>query len=479
MQASNNHAEILSKVRERLRPSPDERARVENATKTALERLKPLAERYGFKPVPVGSAARDTWLPGRVDIDIFLIFPKDLTVEELRDRGLKAGIEISKGKYKLRYASHPYVTVWIEGFWIDMVPCFEAEIGEAIKSAVDRTPLHHQYLVRRKIVELGDEVRLLKSFLLTLDAYGAEAAVQGFSGYLCELLILHARTFLKLLSEASGWKEPTVIDLEDYWGGKKPKEIFQSPLIVIDPVDWRRNVAAALSRTQYYKFKAFSRLFLKKPSPQYFHVYAEEQPRPKPSQTAGERGTYLYAVLIRPPGPAPEIMWTQLAKLWRQLKRILEGEGFKVIDGGCWTDTERIAVALYELDRNTVPRMLIRKGPRVGMGGQEDKFLEKWTGKAEKGPYISGDRWYIGILRSRVKPEEIILYHLTDSKGIAEAGIPSHVKQSILSYGVTILTPKTIDRIVGINRELDSYLSKLLHRRPPLHSRLWASQDEN
>ena len=467
MQASNNLTKILLKVKERLRPSPNERVRVENATKKALERLEPLAEIYGFKPMPVGSAARDTWLPDRVDIDIFLIFPKDLTVEELRNRGLKAGIEISKGKYKLRYASHPYVTVWIEEFWIDIVPCFEAEIGEAIKSAVDRTPLHHRYLVERNIAKLGDEVRLLKSFLLTLDAYGAEAAVQGFSGYLCELLILRYNTFLKLLSEASRWTEPTVIDLEEYWRDKKPEKIFQTPLIVIDPVDWRRNVAAALSRTQYYKFKAFSRLFLKKPSLQYFHVYTKEQPRPQPSQTARERGTYPYAVLIRPPGPAPEIMWTQLAKLWRQLKRILEDEGFKVIDGGCWTDTERIAVALYELDRNTVPRMLIRKGPMVGMDSQEDKFLEKWSDKAEKGPYIYGDRWYVGLLRARVKPEDIILYHLTDPKGIAEAGIPSHVKQSVLSYGVTILTPKTIDKLVGISRELDSYISKLLYRRPP------------
>ncbi len=470
MQASNSLSELLSKVKKRLKPSPDQRVRVENATKTTIERLKPLADRYGFKPLPVGSVARDTWLPGRVDIDIFLVFPRDLTVEELRNRGLKAGIEISQGRYKLRYASHPYVTVWIEGFWIDIVPCFEAKIGGTIKSAVDRTPLHHKYLVEKGIMKVGDEVRLLKSFLLSLDAYGAEAATQGFSGYLCELLILRYGTFQQLLSEACRWDEPTIIDLEEYWKDKKPEEIFQNPLIVIDPVDWRRNAAAALSNTQYYKFKAYSRLFLKKPALSYFHIYQAEQPRPKPSETIRERGTYLYAILIRPPGPAPEIMWTQLAKLWRQLERILEGEGFKVVDGGCWTDTERIAVALYELDRNIVPKMTVRKGPKVGMDGQEDKFLEKWLGKAVKGPYIHGDRWYVGTLRSRVKPEDIILYHLTDPKGIAEAGIPSHVKQSVLSYGVTVLTPETIDRIVGISKELDSYLSKLLRRRPPVQN---------
>jgi tRNA nucleotidyltransferase (CCA-adding enzyme) len=43
------------------------------------------------------------------------------------------------------------------------------------------------------------EVRLLKKFMKGTGVYGAEIKIGGFSGYLCELLILKYRSFAQTI----------------------------------------------------------------------------------------------------------------------------------------------------------------------------------------------------------------------------------------------------------------------------------------
>ena len=45
-----------------------------------------------------------------------------------------------------RYASHPYVTGYIEGYYVDFVPCYNIKNSDELKSAVDRTLLHTEYI---------------------------------------------------------------------------------------------------------------------------------------------------------------------------------------------------------------------------------------------------------------------------------------------------------------------------------------------
>jgi tRNA nucleotidyltransferase (CCA-adding enzyme) len=61
-------------------------------------------------------------------------------------------------------------------------------------SATDRTPFIH-YVKKRLGKTLQDDVRLLKKFMQGIKVYGAEIKTGGFSGYLCELLILHYGSF--------------------------------------------------------------------------------------------------------------------------------------------------------------------------------------------------------------------------------------------------------------------------------------------
>lgn len=94
--------------------------------------------------------------------------------------------------------------------------------------------------------------------------YGAEIRVEGFSGYLCELLITHYDSFINLVKEAAKWEIPTIIDVESYHPKKDLTKVFtKAPMIVIDPVDKSRNVAAVVSSTSLSIFIFACRQFLK------------------------------------------------------------------------------------------------------------------------------------------------------------------------------------------------------------------------
>ena len=164
-------------------------------------------------------------------------------------------------------------------------------------SAVDRTPLHVDYVLGRVKDGQTDEIRLLKAWAEGIGVYGAEAKILGFSGYLCELLVLKYGTFRGVLEASLAWRRGLVVELD-----RPPGRSFEEPLVVIDPVDPNRNVASAVSLEQLATFVHAAREYLQKPSERFFF------PRPlKPlavarlRSVAKQRGGGLLAISI----PAP------------------------------------------------------------------------------------------------------------------------------------------------------------------------------
>ena len=189
----------------------------------------------------VGSAARGTWISGTHDLDIFITFPEDTSREELEEFGLSIAREIAKDadRSEERYAEHPYINMRYMDFDVDLVPCFRVSSPDSIKSAVDRTPFHNEF-IKQNISGLENDVLLLKQFMRGGGVYGSELRTQGFSGYLTELLVIHYGSFENVLGSACDWKPNLVIDIKEHGLLK-----HTDPLIVVDPTDPKRNVAAA------------------------------------------------------------------------------------------------------------------------------------------------------------------------------------------------------------------------------------------
>ena len=177
-------------------------------TKEEIERNRAVANQvieyikrsFGYEAELVGSIAKETYTHGKNDIDIFVLFPKTVSKGNVERIGLEIGKSVAKllnGRPEKHYASHPYIRIDLGDKIIEIVPAYKTAPGEKIISAVDRTPHHTEYVK----VNLKDpkEVIKLKWFMKQIGIYGAETQIHGFSGYLCELLVIEYGSFRRLV----------------------------------------------------------------------------------------------------------------------------------------------------------------------------------------------------------------------------------------------------------------------------------------
>ena len=108
-----------------------------------IARIEDLARERGLslKAMLVGSAARGTWLAGDHDLDIFLGVPPG--------GDLGAALEIARlvaPDHEEKYAEHAYVHARMDGFEVDLVPCYLVE--DAIQSVVGSGSYPLSYKIR-------------------------------------------------------------------------------------------------------------------------------------------------------------------------------------------------------------------------------------------------------------------------------------------------------------------------------------------
>jgi len=366
---------ICKEVIERTRPDEVEMAIVKDVTDRIINMINQKALEQGIEAhaISVGSTARNTWVHDETDLDIFIMFPEEVSEEDLKEKGLALAKSISD-RYEERYASHPYIHAYfydVEGrteYEADLVPCFAVKDASALKSAVDRTPFHKEYIIER-MPGLEDDVLLLKQFMMCLDIYGSELRRKGFSGYLCELLILNYSSFVELLINASRWSHGERIDIE---GEGKYKG--EDPLIVIDPVDRNRNVAAAVSEYSFCRFIDAAREFMAHPQMKFF------LPREADTMSADEfakqvkkRGTEFVMVLFEAPDVVEDILFPQLRKAEESVTNLIQRTGFEVYRSDVAVEGDK-AFLLFELLVWTLPRLKKHVGPPVTSKYHSEQF---------------------------------------------------------------------------------------------------------
>jgi len=396
---------ICEAVLERIRPDEGERQRVKAVTDRIIRKINEKASESDIEAnaISVGSTARNTWVRGDADIDIFIMFPADLSEADLKEKGLALARSISD-RYEERYAAHPYIHAYFydaEGrteYEADLVPCFSVKDASVLKSAVDRTPFHNDYVVKR-ISGLEDEVLLLKQFMKCLGIYGSEQRRKGFAGYLCELLILNYSSFAELLRNASRWRYGERIDIE---GQGTYKEAGDDPLIVIDPVDPNRNVAAAVSEYSFCRLIDAARDFLAQPSMDFFFPLEEEPMREAEFKNrVKERGTELVMVMFEAPDVVEDILFPQLRKAEASVTNLIERNGFTEYRSEVCVEGDK-AFLLFELLVWALPRLKKHAGPPVTSKYHSEEFKNKYTAhkQEKKNLFIENGRYVVEVERN-------------------------------------------------------------------------------
>lgn len=412
--------QILLKIKPEEKESGEIRAFV--------ERMFDATKAYGLDSMICGSIGKATWLAGDHDIDLFVFFPSSTSREELEKQGLEIGKKLTTklgGKWRIKYAEHPYVHAMVGEFDVDIVPCYRIMKGEHIKSAVDRSPLHLAYVLTNIKPEQCDEVRLLKQFCKGIGVYGADAKTQGFSGYMCELLVMKYGSFEAALQAAAGWRAPQVV-------GEGDTRQFDAPLVVIDPTDANRNVAAAISNDNFARFVFESEQFLKKPNANFFFPKAKKLSTSDVKKLKG-RGTRFVAITAPRPDVIDDVLWPQMRRARHRLVKELEQNGFRVIRSFEWASGDAeggkgtIALVL-EFEVWMLPAVERMHGPPVTAHEHSKHFLQKY-GKPLFGPFVDGQgNWFIEKKREFVTADELLQTFLKrTAKKLEEAGIPNFV----------------------------------------------------
>ena len=319
----------------------------------------------------MGSAARGTWLSGDHDLDIFLGVPPE--------GDLGAALEIARlvaPHHEEKYAEHAYIHARMDGFEVDLVPCYLVDDASRLLSAVDRTPFHTKY-VSIRITGKEDDVLLLKQFMKGVNVYGSELKTGGFSGYLTELLVLCYGSFAAVLQAASTWRPGQRLDLEGHAAVR-----HNEPLIVVDPVDPRRNVAAALTLDKMLQFAGAARSFLAEPKLDFF--FPPSQPPLSDEELIAQvnaRGTMPILLEFAAPDVVEDVLYPQLRKAEGSIKALLERNGFLMLRSDVSTYRDR-AVMLFEMQ----VWQLSKACPRIGPPAWEAEHARSLPGSPSPPP---------------------------------------------------------------------------------------------
>ena len=379
-----------------------------------------------------GSFARDTWLSGETDLDIFARFPSSMERGEWTERVLPA---IRKGLARFnvieRYAEHPFLEFHVDGTRVNVVPCYDVEKGEW-KSATDRTPYHTEFMNTNLTPELRLEARLLKKFARGIGVYGAEIKVGGFSGMLIDTLALYYGSFMESIRQTSSLTPGTLLEI-----GKPPTVLDMKKrepgvdLVVIDPVDPDRNLAAAVRPERLWSFVAAGREFLRGPEIRYFFPpQFTRKTNPQFAERIRASGRELSAIVFKHRALVPDVLWGQLMKLEKSMVELMDREDFHIYRSTIWSDEKIESAILLEADRAVISSVKMQKGPPVSKKEDSQSFLQRHLGARDtaRGPWIEGDRWMVEKKRRISTIAELVkaslreeAYGLTIPKQIGES----------------------------------------------------------
>jgi tRNA nucleotidyltransferase (CCA-adding enzyme) len=359
---------ILAKVLPLCEPSPSEERRINAVAQKAKALVEGHVARSGdvVEVVFGGSFAKGTWLRGDADIDIFFKVRPSVTVEKFEDLGRSVGQKALKDHApRLRYSDHPYVEAFVNKVRVNIVPCYDVEQGRW-QSAADRSPFHTAFINKNFDGEKRRQARLLKKFLKATGIYGAEISTGGLSGYVSEVLVHKYGSLEKTLHAAADWRPRQVVAVGDY--DMDVVKGFNSPIIIIDPVDVRRNLGTAISPESTGRFILAARAFLEKPSVQFF----------KEIQRGPDAKKLLQNVLIVEfphPEKSPDIVWGQLKRSTSAVAKQLELADFVVLRISCVTDEKKSAAMAFLLESMSMPPYTKKKGPEIFRRSDTASFL--------------------------------------------------------------------------------------------------------
>ena len=298
--------------------------------------------------------------------------------------------------------------------------------------------------------------------------YGAEIKVGGFSGYLCELLILQYRSFTQTIEAFANYNKRVIVDIEKFYENRENdlSLLFPEPLVIVDPVDKGRNVASAVQPNKLYDFVGAARSFLKKPDQAFFYPpKTEALPIEKLKSQLENRGSSTIFLVIEQINSVPDVLWGQLHKTKRSLHKLIEVNDYKILKETVWSNEETLSIFFFELEQQVLPNIRRHLGPPLERKAEGENFLSKYTDNKAviSGPFIDEGRWIVMVPRKTTDAVALLKDKLLD--GGKNAGVAELIAKSIQKK-LNILNNTEINSVYLENDDFAEYLTDFLLGKP-------------
>ena len=379
---------IFSDVLSSVVSGRDSEKEVIGKAEKILSALRKSAEKAGYI-VSIelgGSAAKKTFLRQDFDCDVFVRFDYDKYSEhdsELSSYLKKIILDAGFSPVEL-HGSRNYFQFIADDLKFELVPVLWLKSIHEIKHAknvTDASPFHVYWFNKKcdlsaripekssqdpsvigdtnpDIYRLNNQVRLTKIFSKAQRVYGAESYIQGFSGHVLDILIVHFGNFYNLADFFAKQDEmldlkkydpkKIVIDVEGFYHGKDSLEVqkllnpskIDSPIIIIDPISKDRNASSSIGLDKFNKFIRACRRFIDAPDGSLFKKIQisgsnlKDNILKKRILELKKRGLESYCIIckVEPKSGKKDIVGAKIKKVAEYIAQKLTSNSFEVYD---------------------------------------------------------------------------------------------------------------------------------------------------
>lgn len=374
-----------------------------------------------------GSLAKNTYLPGDHDVDVFVAFDYS---SKSSDISTKLGHVLGKIKHvsvTRVHGSRDYFQLTLTqpaaNLRFEIIPVLAIHEPSAAVNITDCSPLHVAW-VKKEIAKkksLADEIKLTKSFCKAAGVYGAESYIKGFSGHVVDILTIYYGGFVPLLKAAQSWKAKDVIDFYNKHRGKALHALnaskLQSPLIVVDPIQKERNAAAALDYAKWERFRIAAHQFLKKPAIAFF--IKKDLTLEDIKQRAGTHK--LVMIDITAQHGKEDVVGAKLLKSFEYLKKKLGDHEFELYDTGWIWDKDTKALFFFILNPAVLPPTRCMAGPALSFAQHVAHFKS-----VHKKTFEKNNRMFADVPR-RFRTPELFVATVLKEPYVAEKVVSARI----------------------------------------------------
>jgi tRNA nucleotidyltransferase (CCA-adding enzyme) len=232
-------------------------------------------------------------------------------------------------------------------------------------------------------------------------------------------------------------------------------------------VDKGRNVASAVQPKKLHQFVAASRAFLKNANIEFFKPLKTHPLSVDDLYDALEgRGSTLIFLTVGGIEAVPDILYGQLHRTRKALRKQLELADFKVLRDALWSDENaHQTVFVFEVEQQFLADVKKHLGPPLELERECESFLAKYANNADviAGPFIDEGRWVVELQRRYIDAAQMLQAKI--SIGGREIGVAELVAKSIKERFL-VLVGDEITEHYAYNETFAEFLTGFLSGKP-------------